>query len=255
MKVRGPIAAAGLSTLMVAACGGGDGMMTSSSMPTPASDPPMNSNPGNPMPGPMGPMNPMGPMSVPGEAALGAFLQTRHETLLHGVDGAAAMVVNSPSARHGTFYGVGPAYAATRTLSVRGADQQVTTRATTRYFLANPYMPLGKVGADGRPFGVVTVSFGFPTTLTAGDSGPLDHLTYFHDALRQVAEGSEMTTYTVEARGAASLRVCLRSTVSEVTPQGLSDGLAPGTESECYAVNASGAAALESVSTGDLALR
>jgi hypothetical protein len=241
---------------MVAACGGGDGMMTSSTMPTPASDPPMNSNPGNPMnPGPMGPMNPMGPMSVPGEAAVGAFLQTRHESLLHGADGAAAVVVSAPLAKRGSFNGVGPAYAATRTLRVRGPDQQLVTSATTRYFLANPYMPLGKAGADGKPFGAVTVSFGFPTTLRAGDSGPVDRLTYFHDAGMQVAEATEMTTYTVEARDAGSLRLCLRSTVSEVTPQGANDGLAPGTESECYAVTPDGTALLESVSTRSVTLR
>lgn len=256
MTVRGLIAAAGLATLVVTACGGGDGMMANSTMPAPASDPPMNSNPGNPM-NPGGPMNPMpmNPMSVPGEAAVGAFLQGRHVSLLHSADGALAAVIIAPLARHDTFNGVGPAYAATRTLKVRGADQQVTATATTRYFLASPFMPLGKVGAGGRPFGVVTVSFGLPTTLRAGDSGPLDHLTYFHDASGRVAEASETTSYTVEARDAQSLRLCLHSTVSEVTPDGASDGLAAGTESECYAVNPDGAAALESFSTRDLSLR
>jgi hypothetical protein len=125
----------------------------------------------------------------------------------------------------------------------------------TRVFLANPFMPLGKVGAGGTPFGVVTVSFGFPTTLRAGDSGPLDHLTYFHDAGMGPPVGTETRSYIVEARDRSSLRLCLLSTVSEVTPQGASDGLAAGVESECYAVTPAGATTLESVSTPTLTLR
>ena len=251
MEARGLLAVAGLSTLVLSGCGGGGGMMTSGApMPT------ANSPPANPMPGnPMNPMNPMYPMSVPGEAAIGAFLQTRHESVLHTADGVAAVVVSAPAAKQATFGGHAPAYATTRTLSVRGADQEVATSEVTRVFLANPYVLLAKVGTGGNPFGVVDVSFGVPNTLQAGDSGPIEHLTYFHDRGRQLAEGSETTTYTVEARDAISLRLCLRSVLSEVTPQGTRDGLAAGAQSECYSVTPEGAAALESVSTHGLTLR
>jgi hypothetical protein len=249
MEARGLLAVAGLSALVLSACGGGDGMMTSGTpMPT-ATSPPMN-----PMP-PTNPMNPMYPMSVPGEAAIGAFLQRRHESLLRAADGAAAIVVSAPAAKQMTFDGFAAAYAATRTLTVRGADQQLVTSTMTRVFLANPYVLLAKVGAGGSPVGVVDVSFGVPTTLRAGDSGAIDHLTYFHDRAAQLAEGAEVTTYTVEARDAVSLRLCLRSSVSEVTAQGARDGLVAGAESECFAITRAGAAALESVSTRDLILR
>src|SRR5215468_10975832 len=98
MKARGLVSAAGFSVFVLSGCGGGGGMMTSGSMPMPASNPPTSTMPGDPM-NPGGPMNPMpmNPMSVPGEAAIGAFLQTRHDSLLRGVGDATALAVNAPA--------------------------------------------------------------------------------------------------------------------------------------------------------------
>lgn len=248
MEPRGLLAVAGLLTV-VSACGGGGGMMSASTtpMPTSTSPPPTSPMPGNPM----NPMNPMTPMSVPGEAAVGAFLQTRHESLLHAENGAAALIANLPAAKSGPFHGFAPAYAATHLQTMRSGGEPAATTAVTHYFLAKPYMPLGKVGADGRPFGVVTVSFGFPTTLRAGDSGPVDNLTYFHDATTKIAEAAEATSYTVAARDAGSVRLCMTSVVTDVTSQGSADGLKAGSQTECYAVTPTGAAELESVALAD----
>jgi hypothetical protein len=199
----------------------------------------------------MNPMNPMTPMSVPGEAAVGAFLQTRHESLLHDQNGAMAVIANLPGAKSGTFNGFAPAYAATHLQSLRSGEEPATTKAVTHYFLAHPYMPLGKVGAEGRPFGLVTVSFGVPTTLKAGDSGPVDNLTYFHDSGNRVAEAAEATSYTVAARDARSLRLCMTSVVTGVTSQGTADGLKAGSQTDCYAVTPTGASELESVALAD----
>src|SRR5262249_1058015 len=147
--------------------------------------------PMNPMPGdPMNPMNPMHPMSVPGEAAIGAFLQTRHESQLRGSGDATALAVSAPSLRPGSFHGFGPAYAATQLLTVRRAGQSVNVPSMTDYFLAQPYVRLGKTGSGGTPYGIVTQTFGLPTTLRAGDAGLLDNLTYFHDAASRTAEAS-----------------------------------------------------------------
>jgi hypothetical protein len=241
MEARGLVAAAGLAALVLSACGGGDGMMTNATpMPTTTTSPPMNPMPGNPM-------NPMYPMSVPGEAAIGAFLQTRHESVLHGAGDATALAISEPADRHGTFNGFGPAYAATHLLTVRSAGQTASEPAVTHYFLAQPYVPLGKVGAGGRPYGVVTQIFGLPTTLRAGDAGLLDNLTYFHDASSRIAVATEVTRYSVAARDAHSLRLCMTSTVTELTSQAVADGVAGGSHTDCYAITAAGAAELESV--------
>jgi hypothetical protein len=254
MKARGLWAVAGLTAIVVAGCGGGDGMMTSATpMPTTTTPPPMN--PGNPM----NPMNPMYPMSVPGEAAIGAFLQIRHESLLHDRGEATALAVSVPAAQHGAFNGFGPAYAATQLLTVRRDNRTASEPAMTHYFLAQPYVPLGKVGAGGNPYGIVTQTFGLPVTLRAGDAGPLDNLTYVHDANSSTAEATEITSYTVAVRDARSLRLCVTSRVNEVTPQGTADGLRAGSRTDCYAMTPAGAAELESVAlesaSGSLRLR
>jgi hypothetical protein len=215
-------------------------MSNATPMPTTTTSPPMN-----PMPG--GPMNPMYPMSVPGEAAVAAFLQTRHESLLHGSRDTTALAVSTPGVEPGTFNGFGPAYTATHVLTVRSAGHIASAPAVTQYFLSQPYVPLGKVGAGGRPYGVVTQTFGLPTLLRSGDAGLLDNLTYFHDASSRIAEGTEVTSYSVTARDARSLRLCMTSSITDVTVAGLADGLTAGSQTDCYAIASTGAAALESV--------
>ena len=64
--------------------------------------------------------------------------------------------------------------------------------------------------------------------------------------LRQI-DAMESATYSVKANDAISLLVCITNTISGVTAQGTADGLADGTETDCYSVNAAGTAALVSV--------
>ena len=57
----------------------------------------------------------------------------------------------------------------------------------------------------------------------------------------------ETSKYSVIANDSTSLLLCLHSTISGVTAQGTTDGLANGTETDCYAVDASGHAELASI--------
>ena len=124
---------------------------------------------------------------------------------------------------------------------------QVATNTSTSYFLVNPYVPLGQVSSSGTPYGVVTSSFPLPTTVTVGGSGAFDNLTYYHDSTQAVMDADETSTYSVAANNSTTLLVCFNTVISGVTAQGTADGLAAGTEMDCYTVDASGNAVLFSI--------
>ncbi len=63
-----------------------------------------------------------------------------------------------------------------------------------------------------------------------------------------VIDASETSTYTVTSRDSASLQYCVQSVISGTTMQGSADGMADGTETDCYAITAAGVATVVSVS-------
>jgi hypothetical protein len=60
-------------------------------------------------------------------------------------------------------------------------------------------------------------------------------------------DASESTTYSVMANNSTTLIVCLDSQISGVTAQGTMDGLADGSESDCFTEDAMGNVALLSI--------
>jgi hypothetical protein len=56
-----------------------------------------------------------------------------------------------------------------------------------------------------------------------------------------------MSTYSVSVNNSTTLLVCFDATISGVTMTGTADGLAAGTETDCYTVDASGNTALVSI--------
>ncbi len=189
--------------------------------------------------------------SAPGDAAVAAFLQADHHLMLSATAGANSFTLQIDQlAGVGTttFHGVGPAYTDTATVSLSENGALLTTTVDKSYFLLNPVMPLGKVNSTGSPYAIVTSSTPIPMTLTVGYPGSVDNVTYYHDSSMAVLDATEVSTYTVSSRDTMSLLDCVQAVISGTTAQGTTDGMADGSETDCYAVTAAGMATLVSVS-------
>ena len=189
--------------------------------------------------------------SAPGDAALETYVQANHSATLHATDSAGNSwtLQDSSTANAGTttFEGMANAHSTTDTIALDKNGAPFASNTSSSYFLVNPYVPLGQVSSSGTPYGVVTSSFPLPTTVTVGGSGAFDNLTYYHDSTQAVMDADETGTYSVAANNSTTLLVCFNTVISSVTAQGTADGLAAGTEMDCYTVDASGNAVLFSI--------
>jgi hypothetical protein len=190
--------------------------------------------------------------SAPGDAALAAFLQADHHLMLSAMDSSSntytLQIDQVANAGTTTFNGAGPAYSNTATVALSKNGMLVASTMDTSYYLMNPVMPLGKVNSSGSPYAIVTSSTPVPMTLTVGSSGSFDNVTYYHDSSMAVLDAMEVGTYTVNSGDSMSLLYCLQTVISGTTVQGSADGMADGTETDCYAVTAAGIATAVSVS-------
>jgi hypothetical protein len=190
--------------------------------------------------------------SAPGDAALAAFLQANQHATLYAMDNASnnytLQIDQVANAGTTTFNGVGPAYSDTATVSLSKNGTLFASSVDTSYYLLSPVMPLGKVSSTGSPYAIVTSSTPIPMTLTVGGSGSFSNVTYYHDSSKTVLDASETSTYMVSSRDTVSLQFCVQSVISGTTAQGTTDGMANGTETDCYAITAGGMATAISVS-------
>jgi hypothetical protein len=244
MKHRSSLAICWVSVAVLTGCGGGGGGSSSS----------MASMPSMMVPTPMVPvpMVPMNMSSAPGEAALVGYLQTPHQYTLSTERSGRTYSLNvnsSPNPGTTKFNGSAPAYGTVVNFTLTEAQlaAPLASSVTTAYYLMNPYVPLGTVSSSGSPYAVVTTFVPFPVTITVGTSGTVDDLTYYHDSTMSTMDAEETVDYTVTAKDSAALLLCLNSTFSNVTAQGTADGMANGTESDCYTVDSAGLAALYSI--------
>jgi hypothetical protein len=197
----------------------------------------------------MMPPPPMDLSSAPGETALVSYLQTSHQYMLNEQpSGMYTLQFSSvPNAGTTMFNGMGPAYSVVETVTVDSNGMPVGGGTTTLYFLANPYVPLGAASTAGTPYGVVSATTPVPAMLNVGASGPVDTETLYHDASMTTMDATVTVTYTVTANDSTTLLFCLDSSTSDVTAQGMADGLQAASESDCYTVDAAGNAALDSI--------
>ena len=189
--------------------------------------------------------------SAPGDAAVGAFLQADHHLMLSAMYAGSNYTLQIDQVANAgttTFNGVGAAYSDTATVSLSQNGTQIAGSVDTSYYLLNPVMPLGKVNSTGSPYAVVTGSTPIPMTLMVGSSGSFDSVTYYHDSNMLVLDAYETSTYTVTSRDSMSLLYCVQSVISGTTPTGTADGMADGTETDCYAITSAGMATAVSVS-------
>jgi hypothetical protein len=182
-------------------------------------------------------------MSAPGEQSYSTFLQTNSSGTLNASNGGDTYSIQytfTAATTTTTFNGSAPAYSTTSALVIGKDGQEVGTGTATTYYLLNPYVPLGQVELGGTPYAVVTSSTPLPTTFTVGSSGSIYSQTYYHDSTMTVLDASETLTYSVQANNTSTLLFCTTSQISGVTAQGTTDGLADGSETDCYTVDAAG---------------
>ena len=209
---------------LLAACGGGGGGGGSSSPP--------NLN------------------SAPGAAAVNAYVQASHSNTLNARDQSGnnwtAQLSTMPNPGTTTFNGIPNVSTAVQTVNIFENGVLAGNDIRTNYFLVNPYQPLGDVFTTG-PVEIVSGGSPLPMTITVGQSGPLDTVTAYHDSTQSTVDATEVETFSVVANNPTTLLFCVNTVTSNVTAQGNLDGFSASTESDCYAVDASGNANLVKV--------
>ena len=212
----------GAASLLLSACGGGRD----------SSAPPPNLN------------------SAAGAAAINAYFQASHSNTLTATDSGGntwqVQVTFSPNAGTTTFNGTANASSAVQTLNVFRNGAPVTNSVETDYFLLNPFMSLGGVSTTG----ITEISSNtspVPTTISVGQSGPLGTTTIYHDSTLATVDATRLETFSVQARDSSTLFFCVTDATNFVSGQGNVDGFGTDTESDCYAVDASGNASLAKI--------
>jgi hypothetical protein len=188
--------------------------------------------------------------SAPGAMAMATYRQAAHKYTLKASNAGnnyTLQVSNVPNAGTTKFNGAAPAYSSVDTITLDENGVVIANTVSTDYFLLSPYVPLGRVSSTGSPYGVVTSSSPLPTTLEVGSSGDMDSLSYYHDSNMGTLDAQEDDTYSVKANNPTTLLLCEDSSITNVTAQGTADDLVDDTESDCYTVDASGNAAMVSI--------
>ena len=190
--------------------------------------------------------------SAPGLAALTTYLQAPHQNTLTATDSAGNSYVlqltRTPTSGTTTFNGVGNASSEVDVVNLSKNGVAVASSSTTSYYVLSPYLPLGSAPSSGSgPVGIVSAPATLPATFTVGSSGPVDTLTFYHDASLSIVDATETVAFSVTANNPTTLLLCLNSTIANVTSQGTADGLAADSESDCYTEDSAGSIILDDV--------
>jgi hypothetical protein len=189
--------------------------------------------------------------SASGAAALSAYLQASHQNTLSAKDNSGnsySLQLNAtPNPGTTTFNGTANASSRTETVNLYRNGLLVANGVSTSYYTLNPYVSLGNVSSTGSPYMIASNQSAVPTTVTVGQSGPLDNDTYYHDSTMSTVDATAVQTYSVLANSSTTLLFCINDVISNVTTQGTTDGMANSTESDCYSVDGSGNISLFSV--------
>ena len=227
MKPHSYVIASSAAVAILAGCGGGSGSSSSASAP-----PATNLS------------------SAPAQTAMAAYVQASHKYTLKASNGGNSytlQLANVPNPGVTKFNESAPAYSSVDTITLDENGVHLANSSSTDYFLLNPYVPLGKVASSGTPYGVVTSSVPLPQTFDVGSSGSVDSMTYYHDSTMSTRDADETVNYSVEANDSTTLLMCMESTITNVTAQGVTDDLVDDGETDCYRVDDAGNATLVSV--------
>lgn len=184
--------------------------------------------------------------SAPGQAAIAAYYTSSQSGTLNGTDssGNAYTFQYSLTPIVGTTAFEGhAANSATRSVTITRTGGGSANDISTIYFGVNPFTLYGSQLSSG-PYSVVTNFIAVPATITVGQNGPLGTGTYYHDSTKSIVDGQFTATYAVNGDTPSSVMFCETSVISGTTGQGTADGLANGSETDCYRVGSSGTAVL-----------
>jgi len=139
------------------------------------------------------------------------------------------------------------AHSAVQTAQVTKNGAPLATLTTTAYFLADPFVPLGRVAANGVPYAAIINQYELPTAAAVGTSGPFFNMTWYHDTDMSAVDGFMTGSYSVTTGEGGLARVCLKVDTARVTPQGVTDGVVEGTQVHCFRIAGNGKATLETI--------
>jgi hypothetical protein len=191
--------------------------------------------------------------TIPLASAVAAYFQGGHQYKLAAQSATAPgdrytlQVDVVPKLSPGTFRDQTPAYSSVQTVTIEKNAAPPSKSVTTVYYLANPFIIIGKTYGEGTPYAVTRNSFELPAAAARDGSGRLYEMTFYHDADMAAVDGFLTGTYAVRAAEGGPGSFCLNDSITKVTAQGTTDGLAVSAETACYRLDNAGRAALVSV--------
>lgn len=156
-------------------------------------------------------------------------------------------VSTTPNAGLTVFREQTQAHSAVQTVQVTKNGAPLATTSTTVFFLADPFVPLGRVAASGVPYATIINQYELPPAADPGASGPFFNMTWYHDTDMSAVDGFMTGSYSVTTGEGGLARVCVKVDTARVTPQGSTDGVVEGTQVNCFRISGAGKATLESV--------
>jgi hypothetical protein len=198
------------------------------------------------------------PVTVPALSAIQGFYQSSSQADFSATgplptkpkataDTYALHVSTQPNAGVTPYREQPQAHSAVQTLQLIKNGAPLSTVTTTAYFLADPFVPLGRVAASGVPYATIINQYELPAAAAPGASGPFFKMTWYHDTDMSAVDGFMTGSYSVTVGEDGAPRVCVKVETARVTPQGVTDGVIEGTEVSCFRIGAAGKATLESI--------
>ena len=206
---RSTLLALTLSTVFLAACGGGGGDA------------------------PTGPVT--STLSFPLDAAYTKAMTTGVSLNGTAVDGADTytMSLSIAPAADEVFEGA-VSKKAIQSLTMKKNGSVLVATTISNYFSINPYTTKGGIYSDGT-YAVQTSTTGnFPTAAKVGDSGTLGTLTLYTNASKTTVQATTQSTWTLEADTASTAFGCANSVIRDAT------GTQTGTAAGCTKIDTNG---------------
>ena len=154
---------------------------------------------------------------------------------------------NAPNAGVTAYREQPQAHSAVQTVQLTKNGAPLSTNATTAYYLASPFVPLGRVAASGVPSATSINQYELPAAAATGATGPFFNMTWYHDTDMSAVDGFMVGSWSVTSGEDGAPRVCLKVDTARVTAQGTTDGVTEGTQVQCFRISAAGKATLESL--------
>jgi hypothetical protein len=185
--------------------------------------------------------------TAPSGAVFNTYYQSSHSTTSNPAGTAPAYTLSTMFTPHGgmTTFNNQIANSADEIVSLSYVDPSINPYgggSATVYYTVSPFVPLGWVGSNGIPYGVVTSYSPLPATLTVGQTGSLVTLKIYHDATMAVLDGTQTSSYSVQSYLSTTLLLCIEGSITPVANPSVY-----ALFGYCYLIDSSGAMILYSM--------